>query len=154
MAENYGYVSVKNLRSIGVDVTHAGESTIGKVDAESVKHQEPSLWVFHSIGDLTPLECFHHPCRSRFVLQCSLDCNLPLRFCEERCLGGGVWKNEEEYDGITGSDSSKDKKQETPASDTGRRISNTPCNDTANDVSNAVTDEPCCLSEGNKRSVT
>jgi hypothetical protein len=38
--------------------------------------------------------------------------------------------------------------------DTRRRISNTPCNDTANDVSNAVTDEPCCLSEGNKRSVT
>ena len=98
-----------------MNITHAGESTISKVDAESVKHQAPGLRVFHSIGDLTPLEYFCRLHSPGSVLQCSLYCDSPFGFCKEDCLGGRVRKNEGEDDAVSRSDSSKNEEQNTPA---------------------------------------
>lgn len=133
--------------------THAGESTISQVDAESVKHQAPGLRVFRSIGDLTPLELFCDLYRSGFVLQCSLNCDPPFGFCKEDCLGGRVGKNEGKDDAVARSDTSENEEQKTPALKMRRSMSNTPCNETTNEISNTVTNKPGCLSDGKSGSV-
>lgn len=148
MAENYFDVRKNDHRTIGARFTHAGESTISKVDAESVENQAPGLRVFRSSSYLAPLEFFCHLYRPGFVFQCSLYCNSPFGFGEENCLGGRVRKNEGEDDAVTRSDSSEHEEQNTPALKRRRRMSDTPCNKTTNYISNTVTNKPGCLSDG------